>query len=159
MNWLTLHMLLFACDEPDPMILQSQAYAQDMTPLIKQSEQIEGHFLNLAGKMTSSTVSADQVAATLKDDVLADSAELLQAAAAVQTESEQLSTLHDTLEDAWTQRQAAWQQALEAWEESDPALLTQSIAARKISRDAEERYIFDVNAVLRPYGHQLQLYP
>jgi hypothetical protein len=159
MNWLNLHILLLACDAPDPMVLQTQEYVREVAPLIAQSEQIEAHFLNLAGKMTSSNISAEQVAATLQEDVLTDSATLLEAAAAVQTESAQLSVLHDSLEDAWKKRQDAWQQALKAWQERDPDSLEQSISSRQTARDDEERYIFDVNAVLRPYGQQLQLYP
>lgn len=141
------------------MIQQSAQYVDAVEPLLAQSEAVERHFLDLAGQMTQNPLSADEVAGAIEDRVLPASAALVEAVGTVDAESPKLVVLHAELEDAWRERDAAWRQALVAWSERDAQKLSLALEARQEARDAEERYIFDVNAVIRPYGQRLSLLP
>lgn len=141
------------------MIQQSAQYVAAVEPLFAQSEAVERHFLDLAGQMTQNPLSADEVAQAIQDNVLPASEALIAAAGTVSAEAPKLVVLHADLEDAWRERDDAWRQALAAWSERDAQKLALALEARQEARDAEERYIFDVNAVIRPYGQRLTLLP
>lgn len=157
--WLPLSIALIGCDAPDPMIAQAEQYATAIRPLLSQSEAVERHFLDLAGEMTQNPLTADAVAAVIHDKVLPTSATLIEAVGTLDTSPPRLVVLSADLEDSWRERDAAWRAVLAAWDARDAEQLQLAVEARAEAREAEERYIFDVNAVLRPYGQRLQLYP
>lgn len=150
---------LLACDTPDPFVAQADAYVSAVTPLMQQNEQLERRFLDLAGTLMQKGATADDVARTLQADVLPASAALLEQARAVTTPDPGLLAAHQELAGAWQARDAAWRGVASAWTSQDLDALDRALREREQARAAEERYIFDANAVLRPYGHQIVRYP
>ena len=160
MNALQMTLLVLGCGTAtDPMLLQTQSYVEDVTVLLQQSENIERKFVTMAGKISQETLTPQEAHEALTADLLPASEQLLGATNQLTTESSELKVLHAELEDAWRARDKAWRDMLSAWQSGDVAQLTRAMEDRDSARNAEERFIYDVNAVLRPYGHQLRLYP
>ena len=80
-------------------------------------------------------------------------------ASAAAPSAPELAVLHSRLEKAWGDRTRSWKSVQEAWEAEDLEALQTALLERSESREAEERYLLDANAILRPYGVRILRHP
>ncbi len=154
-----LALLLTGCDAPPTLHEPAAEYARSVRPLMEESAALEHRFLDLSGTLIQGNLEPDAIEVVLESELIPTAEALQSKAVQAAPQAPELAVVHAALEKAWQDRATAWRDALEAWQHEDAAALEQAMAARARSRQTEERYLLDVNAILRPYGTSISRYP
>ena len=159
MSGLVLALAVFGCDEPDPLLQPATDYAASMRGLMQENAALEQNFIDLSGQLHQDTLTPEAIATALEDELIPGAMALEEKASAAAPTAPELAVLHSQLEKAWGDRTRSWKAIQIAFEEQDFEALQTAMAQRAESQAAEDRYLINASAALRPYGAALPRYP
>lgn len=154
----SLMLGLVACTE-DPLAAQAAPYAESMQPLLDDNMKLAEQFLGLAAQIKKEKVDGAGVAQTWSTEVVPLATDLATRAATLQAPEGPLTTEHQLLVEAWTNRAVAYQDLDAAYKGTDPAAFQAAFDANLEAKLGEEEYFRRVNGLLGPYGVHLDQYP
>ncbi len=160
MSGLALSLLtVLGCDEPDPLVQPAADYAAEMRALMVENAALEQHFVDLSGALHQDSLATEEITAALETELIPGAVALEEKATAAAPSAPELAILHSRLEKAWGDRTRSWQAIQVAFEAGDLDGLQTALIQRTESRTAEEHYLLDADALLRPYGESVPRYP
>ena len=159
MSGLVLAVVVLGCDDPDPLRQPATEYAAHMRGLMAENADLEQHFVDLSRRLHQDELSQTDIADALEKTLIPGATVLEDKAAAAAPTAPELAVLHSQLEKAWGDRTRSWKAIHTAFEGSDIDGVEDAMTQRAESRAAEERYLLDAAAILRPYGESIPRYP
>lgn len=159
MSGLVLAVIVLGCDAPDPLQQPAASYATHMRGLMAENSDLEQHFVDLSRALHQDALSQTEIVDTLEETLIPGATVLEEKATHAAPTEPELAVLHSQLEKAWGDRTRSWKAIHAAFEAADLDGLQAAMAQRAESRAAEERYLLDAAAILRPYGESIPRYP
>ena len=159
MSGFVLALAVLGCDEPDPLQQPTIDYAASMRGLMVENAALEQSFVVLSTELHQDKLTPEEIVSALEDELIPSAMALEDKAAAAAPSAPELAILHSRLEKAWGDRTRSWKAIQVAFEGENLDNLQTAMAQRAESREAEERYLLDAAAMLRPYGESLPRYP
>ena len=150
---------VFGCDEPDPLLQPATDYAANMRGLMVENAALEQNFIDLSGELHQNELALEEIATALEETLIPGAIALEEKATAATPSAPTLAILHSQLEKAWGDRTRSWKAIQSAFESAVLDALQTAQAHRAESWEAEERYLLDADAILRPYGESIPRYP
>lgn len=159
MSGLVLAVVVFGCDAPDPLQQPAADYAADIRGLMAENSDLEQNFVDLSRELHQNALSQEDIAEALKSELIPGASALEDKATAAAPTAPELAVLHSQLEKAWGDRTRSWKAIHSAFEAADVDGIQVAMTERAESRLAEERYLLDAAAILRPYGESIPRTP
>lgn len=152
-----LGALLPGCGQPgrDAAI----AYAEAMQPVLVDNMKLNREFVDVAAEVKKGQVDPKAVAGRFEQRLVPGAGILRDQVLAIDPADEELSALHQGLEEAWTGRAEAWSELHRAWSSGELEAFDLAMRRNLDVKAAEERYFTAVNAWLAPHGRVLDAYP
>ena len=159
MSGLVLALVVLGCAAPDPLQQPAADYAAHMRGLMVENADLEQHFVDMSRELHQNELLHNDIAESLEETLIPGAVVLEEKVTAATPSAPELVVLHSQLEKAWSDRTQAWKAIHTAFEAADLDGLQAAMAQRAESRAAEERYLLDAAAILRPYGESIPRYP